>query len=132
MAKWLLVGIVSLMVPAVAGAADRKPQPSDPVFVALYERGPAFVSGKGVTEQTHFGEHVTHVLGRPEWRIAGGPFASPESGGKAVGLVVFQAVDAADAEEWSLRDPAVVAKVFNVTVHRWMVTSIKPLEQTTR
>ncbi len=71
---------------------------------------------------------MKHVLGRPEWRIAGGPFSSKASGGQAVGMVVFQAVDVADAERWAAQDPAVVAGVFRVTVHQWMVTSIKLLE----
>ena len=38
----------------------------------------------------------------------------------------------ADAKECTAHDPAVVAGVFNVTVHQWMVTSIKPLEATKR
>ncbi len=131
MAKWLVAGIVSLLALEVGEAADRRPQPTDPVFVAFYERGPAFVGGKGVTEQPHFGEHANHVLGRPEWRIAGGPFASNASS-QAVGMVVFQAVDVADAERWAAHDPAVVAGVFKVTIHQWMVTSIKLLEPAKR
>jgi uncharacterized protein YciI len=129
MGKCLLAGSVMLAVLVGAEVVEGGPRPNDPVFVALYERGSAFVKGKEVPDQPHFRDHVEHLLGRQERLIAGGPFRS-RSDDKAVGLVVFQAIDAADAARWTSQDPAVVAGVFKVVVRQWNVTSIRPFELT--
>ena len=124
MKKCALAGLVVLAAMTAGGAAERQPAPDDPVFVALYDQGSAFLKGKDVPAQPRFREHLDHLRSRSEWLIAGGPFTL-RSDDQAVGLVVFQAIDAADAQRWISEDPAVVEGVFRATVRQWRVTNVK-------
>ena len=129
MARWTAVALLSAAVTTVGAAAEREPAPDDPVFVAVYTPGSAFLKGKDVAEQPQFREHVEHLRSRSQWLIAGGPFAS-QPNDQAVGLVVFQAVDEADARRWISADPVVVAGVFKAKVRLWRVRNVRALRPT--
>lgn len=118
------VAIVLLAVGFSGQRAIAQAGSDDWVFVALYERGPAFASGKDVPEQPHFREHVEHLRSRGERIIAGGPFPVSD-GDAAVGMVIFQAANRQGAEEWIAKDPGVTAGVFKVTVRQWRVQAIR-------
>lgn len=104
--------------PAAAGA------PAPRVFAAIYRRGPAYVHERTIYQQPSIAEHVRHheVLG-PRLIAAGALRAAPED--PVVGLIVFEAADAAEAEEWFRRDPAVAAGVLAGEVRQWGLRSIR-------
>jgi uncharacterized protein YciI len=94
------------------------------VFAAFYERGPAWDTTKAVVAQPTIREHVAHHEALGMRLIAAAPFA-PRGGDPAVGMVVFVAASAADAQRWLAQDPAVRGGVLRATLRRWGVSAVR-------
>jgi uncharacterized protein YciI len=107
---------------APAAPAVRASRPL--VFAAFYERGPAWDTTKTVVAQPTIREHVAHHEALGTRLIAAAPFAA-RGGDPAVGMVVFVATSAADAQRWLEQDPAVLGGVMRATLRRWGVSAVR-------
>jgi uncharacterized protein YciI len=111
-------------VPSAAPAVPAVRAARPLVFAAFYERGPAWDTTKAVMAQPSIREHVAHHEALGTSLIAAAPFA-PRGGDPAVGMVVFVAASAADAERWLDQDPAVSSGVMRATLRRWGVSAVR-------
>jgi uncharacterized protein YciI len=107
---------------APAASAVRPGRPL--VFAAFYERGPAWDPTKAVVAQPTIREHVAQHEALGTRLIAAAPFA-PRAGDPAVGMVVFVAASAADAQRWLDQDPAVLGGVMRAILRRWGVSAVR-------
>jgi uncharacterized protein YciI len=117
--------------PAPAAAPTPSPSatpPASPLFVALYERGPAWSPGKGVFEQAGIEAHMQHLRANAGKLMGAGRFdhaTDPTATDETVGLVIVAAASQAEAEALFAADPAVSGKVLKVTVRRWQARRLK-------
>jgi uncharacterized protein YciI len=98
------------------------------VFVALYERGPAWKQGRGVFEQEGIEAHMEHLRANARMLLGAGRFAhatDPAAADQTVGLVIVTATSLAEAEALFAADPAVSNKVLKVTVRPWETRRVK-------
>jgi uncharacterized protein YciI len=94
------------------------------VFAAIYERGPAYQKEKSIFEHPTIKEHIAHHEALGGKLIAAGPLrARPED--RLVGIIIFEAESEEVAEQWLVKDPAVVSKVLNASVRQWGATNIR-------
>jgi uncharacterized protein YciI len=119
---------VFLIVPGVmdATAQTSPPTAAQPrrAFVAIYDRGPRWLQGKGPFEQAGIQEHISHHEALAERLIGAAPFVmDPDDA--AVGLVVFEAQNREAAQAWLAADPAVVNGVMKATLREWRVRRVR-------
>jgi hypothetical protein len=112
------------------GAAGQTPPPAKPqVFVALYERGPAWDDAKGVFEQTLIKEHMQFLRANWDRLLGAAPFAQGIAAGssdKSVGMVLVSAASLEEAQSLIAGDPAVSGNLMKAPVRRWLVERLKP------
>lgn len=110
-------------------AVSSSPEPSSPqssqLFLAWYDRGPAWVEGKTLADQPYLREHIEHFKALADQLIAAGPI-QPLEGDRLDGLILFTAPDLAAAQDWLNHDPFVVNRVTSARVVRWMARSVRP------
>lgn len=87
------------------------------VFVAIYERGPAYRRGTPIFQQPTITEHIAHHEALGDKLIAAGPLKIlPED--KVVGVIVLEAEGDEEAQRWFRKDPAIVGKVLSGIVRQ--------------
>lgn len=128
---WLLCGVLLAWQNTHAAgpdraepAAPRAPASEAKVFVAIYKRGPAYQTDKGLFQQRGVREHVQHHEALGERLIAAGPLRA-EGDDEPVGIVVFLAESAAGAEQWLQGDPAVAQGVLSARVRQWGISEVR-------
>lgn len=121
------IGLVAISALSVVASVNARGQGTTDqhIYVALYERGPAWVTGKSVREFPNFEEHLAHLRAIESKLLGAGPFAdSPDE--RAVGMIIFIAATDEDARRLAESDPFVVAKYTQVTkVLRWKPEKLK-------
>jgi len=117
------IGLAAICVLAVVASVDARGQGTtdQKLYVALYERGPAWMPGK----LPNFEEHIAHSRAIESKLLGAGPFAdSPDE--KMVGMIVFIAATDEDARRLAESDPFVVAKYTRVMkILRWQPEKLK-------
>jgi uncharacterized protein YciI len=86
------------------------------MFVVIYTLGPAWQSGKTVTEQPFFREHISYMqqVFAAKQLLMGGPFLD------SVGaLAILDIASFAQAREIAAHDPFVLARVIEPHLHPW-------------
>lgn len=94
------------------------------VFVAIYERGPAYQADKGLFQQPSVREHIQHHEALGERLIAAGPLRTHQED-RSVGIVVFMEKSESDAQQWLHSDPAIVTQVLRANVRQWGVSRVR-------
>jgi uncharacterized protein YciI len=86
------------------------------MFVVIYTPGPAWQSGKRVTEQPFFREHIEYMqqVFAARQLLMGGPFLDTQSG-----LGILDLASVAQAWEIVTRDPFALARVIEPHLHPW-------------
>ena len=121
--------VLVIGMPASSALAAQAPAgpPPQPLYLLVYERGPAWIEGKPIHEQK-LGEHVVYIRGLIDNGkvVAGGPFGD-ESGGMAI----VRAESLAEAEAMLAADPALTNGTFKGRVRQWtpFLDSGRPLRQ---
>jgi len=108
----------------VPAAAPQHPT----VFVAIYERGPAWDASKNAFEQTSIPEHRQFLAANADRLVGFAPFqqgVAPGSTDKTVGMVIILAATQEDAQKFVAGDPGITSGVMKTTVRRWMVDKLK-------
>ena len=84
-------------------------------YLVVYRPGPAWITGKPVTEQPlkEHGKYMLRLYKNGVLKIAG-PFTD-----NAGGAVVFEAENEDDAKAVVAMDPAVTSKIFLSELHPW-------------
>jgi uncharacterized protein YciI len=129
--KWALLAILLVTIRADAqppSPAAQAGQSRSPVFVAFYERGPAWDAAKDTFHQTSIPEHMQFLRGNADTLVGAAPFQQGLAVGgsdRAVGMVIVMAASQADAEKLIAGDPAIVSKVMTATVRRWLVERLR-------
>jgi uncharacterized protein YciI len=99
------------------------------VYVATYQRGPAWTEGTSVRELPVFQQHLAHLRAIEANLLGAGPFAGAESD-KTVGMIIFLAASDAEARGLAGSDPFVQAHYTRVmTVLRWEIDKLKPWQE---
>ena len=99
-----------------------------PVFVAIYDRGPAWDESKGTLQQTGIAEHSQFLRANSAKLIAAAPFQqalAPGGSDRTVGMVITLAATQEEAESLIAGDPAIAGKLMTATVRRWLVDRVK-------
>jgi uncharacterized protein YciI len=118
---WLVAAAVLLVTPLFA--ASRPAATSQHVYVALYQRGPAWKEGESVHELPDFEEHVAHIRAIEARLLGSGPFIPNEG---AVGMIIFLATGDDEAQALAESDPFARAQYTRVTqVLRWDIDRLK-------
>ncbi len=94
-------------------------------FVGIYARGPEWLVGKTVLEQpleAHFA--YMERLQSSRILVLGGPFKDDEGA-----LAILAAPNLAEAQLVFAADPAVVQKIFRVSVHPWFASVTAKISQ---
>jgi len=86
------------------------------MFVVIYTYGPAWQTGKKVTEQPFFREHVRYMeqVFAARQLLMGGPFLDYQGG-----LGILDVANEAQAREIVAHDPAVLARGLEPHLHPW-------------
>jgi uncharacterized protein YciI len=86
------------------------------MFVVIYTPGPAWQTGKQVTDQPFFREHLTYMqqVFAARQLLMGGPFLDIESG-----LGILDVANEAQARDIVAHDPAVLGRLFEPHLHPW-------------
>lgn len=103
-------------------------QPRSPVFVAIYERGPAWDDTKGAFVQTGIQEHMQFLRANAAKLVGAAPFQQGIGAGGAdrtVGMVVVMAASQEEAQALIDADPAIAGNLMKATVRRWLVDRVK-------
>lgn len=98
------------------------------LFVAIYERGPAWDDAKGALEQSRIQEHMAYLRANLEKLVGAAPFQQGISVGSTdptVGMVVVAADNQEDAQRFVAGDPAIAAGLMKTTVRRWLADYVK-------
>jgi uncharacterized protein YciI len=112
-----MLGFVVLLHSALSlSAADEKQQvASKATFLVIYRPGPAWLTGKSVSEQP-LKDHGKYMLGlyvRGSMKLAG-PLTD-----NAGGAVVLEVADESEAQAIVAQDPAVKSGIFVYEMHPW-------------
>lgn len=119
--------IVAASLLALSGAglifAEQQSPPAESrpqlmVFLALYERGPAWVQDKPPFEQPFLKDHIAHFEALGDRLIAAGSVRG-SAGEQLSGVVLFKAADLAEAEGWLAKDPIVINHVSTGRIVQW-------------
>jgi len=117
--------VIAVLVCATARPTGGQQPPQKHVYVALYERGPAWVEGKPAKDLPNFPEHLAHIRAIEPQVLGVGPFAG-SAGDSFIGMLVLSASSEDDARKLAESDPFVTAKYTRVTkVLRWQVAGLK-------
>lgn len=115
--------------PAQSPAPAPTATPSRPlVFVAIYERGPAWDDTKGAFAQTGINDHMQHLRANAGKLVAAAPFEqalAPGAKDHTIGMLLIAAASQQEAEALTAADPAIAGHLMTVTVRRWLVDRIK-------
>jgi len=114
--------------PQAAPAQRAVAQPRPLIFVALYERGPAWDDAKGAFQQTGIVEHMQFLRASAEKLMGAAPFQqgiAPGGADRTVGMVVVMAATQEEAESLIAADPAVANKLMKATVRRWLADRVR-------
>ena len=114
--------------PAPLPAAPAVEAPRPQVFVAIYERGPAWADGKGAFEQAGIREHMAYLRANWATLIGAAPFEQGLPAGAAdrvVGMVLVLAASQQEAEALVGADPAISGKLMTATVRHWLADRVK-------
>ena len=86
------------------------------MFVVIYTLGPAWQTGKRVTEQPLFREHITYMqqVFAARQLLMGGPFLDIQNG-----LAILDVEGEAQAQDIVAHDPFVQARVVEPHLHPW-------------
>ncbi len=86
------------------------------MFAVIYTSGPAWQTGKRVTEQPLFREHLQYMqqLFAARQLLMGGPFLDTQSA-----LAILDVATEAQAREIVAHDPFVQARVLEPHLHPW-------------
>ena len=109
-------------------AAQNPATQRGPVFVAIYDRGPAWDDSKAALQQTGIAEHSQFLRSNSEKLIAAAPFQQALATGgsdRAVGMVIALAATQEEAEGLIATDPAIAGRLMTATVRRWLVDRVK-------
>ena len=118
------VGVLLAVAVAVGYSASAQ-QPARPdVYVAVYEKGPAWVEGKSLRESPVFEQHLQHLRSLGDRAAGAGPFEMRE-GDRFVGLVIFLTRTPEEAQQLAEADPFVKAGYTRATVRHWRVDTLK-------
>ena len=114
------LAVLAGMISHVRAQTPLEPQPQVEVkrdFVILYRPGSAWIKGKPFFEQklTEHGGYMAKLLGEKKL-VKGGPYLD-----NAGGMAIVKAADMKEANAILAEDPAVKSKVFEGTVHPWLV-----------
>lgn len=109
--------------PQTPAAASRQP-----LFVAIYERGPAWDASKGALQQAGIAEHGAFLQANIDKLIAAAPFQQGVVVGGSdlvVGMVITPAATQEEAERLIASDPAISGKLMKATVRRWLADRVR-------
>jgi uncharacterized protein YciI len=86
------------------------------MFVVIYTAGPAWQTGKRVTELPFFREHLTYMqqVFATKQLLMGGPFLDTQSA-----LAILDVANEAQARDIVTHDPFVQARVLEPHLHPW-------------
>ena len=86
------------------------------MFAVIYTFGPAWQSGKRVSEQPSFREHITYMeqVFAARQLLMGGPFLDTQNA-----LAILDVADEAQARDIVSHDPFVQAQVLEPHLHSW-------------
>jgi uncharacterized protein YciI len=116
-------------VSTVFSVGGEQPLSTQHVYVALYERGPAWVEGESVRQLPVFQQHVAHIKSISARLLGAGPFMA-RPGESMIGMVLLRASSDEDARKLAESDPFVQARYTRVSkVLRWEVDKLKPFSQ---
>ena len=106
-------GAVTYEAPVASQQTEAQKMKS--TYLVIYRPGPAWVSGKPVTEQPlkEHGQYMLSLYKKGILKFAG-PFTD-----NAGGAVVFEAENEDDAKAVVAMDPAVTSKIFLSELHPW-------------
>jgi len=117
--------LIAVLACGAAKPTGEQPPPQKQVYVAVFERGPAWIEGKSVKESPKFAEHLAHIRAIESRVLGAGPFADT-LGEPWVGMMVVIASSNDDARKLVESDPFVMAKYTRLTkVLRWQVNDLK-------
>ena len=117
--------VIGLLVLSPSLTPGQQGTESRHVYAALYERGPAWITGKSVRDFPNFQEHVAHIRAIESSLLGAGPFVE-KSGETSIGMVLFLAANDEDAAQLAGSDPFVQARYTRVTkVLRWDIEKLK-------
>lgn len=117
------VAVVCLLGLVQLPSAQVPPPPQ--VFAAIYSRGPVWTDDATAFAHPSLKAHVQHFQNLGDRLLGAAPFALDASD-PTVGMVRLLADSETAAREWGNVDPAVVANLMKVKVHRWRVSSLRP------
>jgi uncharacterized protein YciI len=118
--RLVAVGVL-LMMPLFG--ASRPAAMSRHVYIALYQRGPAWNEGTSVHDLPDFEEHVAHIHAIESDLLGAGPFAANAD---PVGMIIFLAAGDDEARRLAESDPFVRAGYTRVTnVLHWEINKLK-------
>jgi uncharacterized protein YciI len=116
---------VGLLLCGALQLAGHQQPPIQQVYVALCERGPAWVEGKSVKEFPAFEQHLAHIHSIEPRLLGVGPFVGA-AGETMAGMMVFFAASHDEALKVAESDPFVIGHYTRVTkVIRWQADGLK-------
>lgn len=99
-------------------------QPAGPgLFIAVYERGPAWIKDQPLSRQPGVREHVAYFQALGDRLIAAAPVRGG-SGEVIDGLVMFKASSMDEANAWLAKDPIVLAGTSKARVVEWLAPAV--------
>lgn len=120
--KMLMAMALSVALLAPAAAAQTGP----PLFLFMYQPGPAWQPGKPMTQQK-LAPHAAYIRSLTERGqvVAGGPWLDTDGG-----MAIVRAADAEAARAILANDPAITSGVFTAEIRTWspLIDSGKPLK----
>src|SRR5215510_9085678 len=107
----------TLILVLLLNTAWAQQEPKQQTFLVVYKPGPAYVTGKPLSEQ-QLGEHGNYLLSLHSKGILkiAGPFTDD-----AGGAIMFSARNLDDAKDIVMKDPAIVRSIFMFELHPWGV-----------
>jgi uncharacterized protein YciI len=111
---------VVLLVGSAAGVQRQEQR----VFVAMYERGPAWTGDAVAFGQLPIKGHIAYFKALDDRLIGAAPLRV-QSGDNIIGMVVFVARNQEDAQTWLAADPAVKVGVMHGKVREWGVSTVR-------
>lgn len=124
------VAVSILVLPSRNTAQEQQPapQPRHPLFVAIYERGPAWDPAKSVFEQSSIQDHMQYLRANITRLIGAAPFQEAfarDTSDRVVGMVIVSATSAEEAQAFVNADPAVSTGLMKAFVRRWLADRVR-------
>jgi uncharacterized protein YciI len=116
---------VSVLSVIASPYARRQGTAGEHIYVAWYERGPAWPAGESGRKLPNFEDHLAHMHAIESRLLGAGPFVDAPNE-TMLGMIVFISGSDEDARKLAESDPFVIAKYTSVTnVFRWDVDKLK-------